>query len=278
MARGDLDDNDVHDLVLDLGSSLGVWVQMNQTSWLPLHPSSASLMAFGDFAGGGRDDVVVSFKGHGTWVWLDNTEWRQLHPKNPNPMTIWAESRLHDRFVASFPGEGVWTGSFDGRWQQIHQRDASFLLVADVRPERMPIPPFPPFPEPFNPPGREVVIGLAGAGVWVYDHNAVVWTRLHPFDVRSAVAGDLDGLGLDDLVIDFGPPYGLWILFNGGTWRPLHGFSAEHVALADLDGLGRDEIVIDFGALYGLWKYSTVSGWRPLLSGPIEDLLPGEFH
>jgi hypothetical protein len=79
-------------------------------------------------------------------------------------------------------------------------------------------------------------------------------------------------------VVDFGPPYGLWILFNRTSWAPLHGFSAEHVALADLDGLGRDEIVIDFGAPHELWEYSTVSGWRWLVSGPIEGMLPGVFH
>ena len=273
MARGDLDGNGVHDVVMDLDSGLGVWVWMNQSAWFPLHPMAASRMVVGDLDGNGRDDVVVAFRGDGLWAWLNNAEWQLLHPKTPDVMAIRPGAGL----AVGFPGEGVWLatrvsgGSYV--WRQIHPRDPSLLFVADLR------------PAPIGGslrvigPASEVAIGFVGAGLWTYDESFVpTWTNLHPFDVRSVAASDLDGRGLDDLVIDFGAPYGLWVVFNGTTWVPLHGFSSARVALADLDGLGRDEIVIDFGAPYGAWAYSTLSGWRPLVSGPIEGLVPGVFH
>ena len=96
--------------------------------------------------------------------------------------------------------------------------------------------------------------------------------------MKHLAAGDLDGRGSDDLVIDFGPPYGLWILYNDATWAPLHPFSVDGIVTADLDGLGRDEIVVNFGPPYGLWAYSTLTGWRQLHDSLIDDLLTGTFH
>mgnify|MGYP001489784053 FL=1 len=91
--------------------------------------------------------------------------------------------------------------------------------------------------------------------------------------------GDLDGTGHDDLVIDFGEPWGLWILANGTTWTHLHGLGAQHTVLADLDGRGRDEVMVDFGAPHGVWTFSTVTrAWQFLRNVRLEGLLPGTFH
>ncbi len=50
-------------------------------------------------------------------------------------------------------------------------------------------------------------------------------------------AGDLDGSGRDDAVIDLGPALGLWKWMNDSAWVPLHGLSPEDMVTGDLDGM-----------------------------------------
>ena len=61
-----------------------------------------------------------------------------------------------------------------------------------------------------------------GYGIWAYK-NGTTWSQIHPAAVTRLVAGDLDGNGVSDLVIDFGAAYGVWTLKNGTTagspWR-----------------------------------------------------------
>ena len=64
------------------------------------------------------------------------------------------------------------------------------------------------------------------------------------------VSGDLDGNGLDDLVVDFGSASGLRVWMNHATWRPLHALSPRHMVVGDLDNDGRDDVVADFA---GVW-------------------------
>ena len=97
-------------------------------------------------------------------------------------------------------------------------------------------------------------------------------------DVRHVVAGNLDSQGTDDLVIDFGAPYGLWVFANNTTWTPLHGFSAAHLLAADIDGRSGDEVLLDFGPPWGLWAYSRLTGWRVLHDWRIYGLGSGVLH
>ena len=77
------------------------------------------------------------------------------------------------------------------------------------------------------------------------------------------VAGDLDGNGRAELIIDFGDPYGLWV-WNNGTWSQLHGVSPDSMITADLDGNGRDDLIVDFGNQYGIWVLMNNTAWSLL--------------
>lgn len=46
--------------------------------------------------------------------------------------------------------------------------------------------------------------------------------------------GDLNGNGLDELIIDLGPQYGIWIYQDDGTWWQLHNVSPESMAAGEL--------------------------------------------
>ncbi len=50
-------------------------------------------------------------------------------------------------------------------------------------------------------------------------------------------AGDLDGSGKDDAVIDLGPGNGTWKWMNDSAWVALHGLSPEVMVSGNLDGL-----------------------------------------
>ena len=78
------------------------------------------------------------------------------------------------------------------------------------------------------------------------------WTNLHSVSPEDIVIGDLDGNGIDEVVIDFGIAYGLWVRFNNASWVPLHALSPSRIATGDLDNDPRDELIVDFPG-YGIY-------------------------
>jgi hypothetical protein len=86
---------------------------------------------------------------------------------------------------------------------------------------------------------------------------------------KSVIAADLDGNGIDEVVVDFGSSgakTGLWALMNNSGWVQLHETSPELIVACETDGDGRAELVADFGAqcLY-LLQYDEVGPWWQFL-------------
>ena len=79
------------------------------------------------------------------------------------------------------------------------------------------------------------------------------------------ITGNMDGNGLDDVIVDLGKKYGLWIRMNNSSWVKLHSVSPEHITAADMDGNGLDDVVCDIGA-NGLWIRMNNSSWVKLPS------------
>jgi hypothetical protein len=113
----------------------------------------------------------------------------------------------------------------------------------------------------------EIILEFPGDGLWRAYWNQVTdaqMFRLHPFPAAHIAAGDVDGNKKADLVIDFGPAYGVWLFRNDTSWSQLHGFSTEGFTLADRDATGKDEVVLDFGPAYGVWQYANDANWSQL--------------
>ena len=81
---------------------------------------------------------------------------------------------------------------------------------------------------------------------------------------EKSVTGDLDGNCQGELVIDFGPSFGIWVWQNNTRWVQLHGLSPEDMVIGDLDGNGRDDAIIDFGPAFGIWVWENNADWRLL--------------
>jgi hypothetical protein len=76
------------DLVVDLGTSQGLWTFRNNSLWLPFHAASAEQILLADRDGSGKDEIVVDFGSvFGVWEYANDAAWRQLHSLSPETMT-----------------------------------------------------------------------------------------------------------------------------------------------------------------------------------------------
>jgi hypothetical protein len=142
-------------------------------------------------------------------------------------------------------------------------------------------------PVVWSAPRGDVTIDFGPAqGIWAFKSLAV-WQLIHSFSPESAVSpslsggsamvtGDLDGNGLDDLVVDFGATYDVWVWTNHATWTPLKGLSPTRMVTGDLDGNGRDEVILDFPG-YGLWCWTNNTSWSQLHSSSVPQLATGQL-
>jgi hypothetical protein len=85
--------------------------------------------------------------------------------------------------------------------------------------------------------------------------------------------------GGDDLVIDFGPGFGTWMLHDGDTvngYALLHTGSPESIVTGDLDNNGIDEVILDFGAA-GIWVRVNNSSWSQLHTANPTRMVTGDL-
>src|SRR4249920_885320 len=110
---------------------------------------------------------------------------------------------------------------------------------------------------------QDVAVDFGPYGVWIL-RDLNTWELLNGLNPEGMVRGDLDGNGVDDLIIDFGSVHGLWAWMNHSTWARLNQFSPTLMATGNFDNTGRDGLVAVFEAnLYGtlLYRNNSWSGW-----------------
>jgi len=91
------------------------------------------------------------------------------------------------------------------------------------------------------------------------------------------VTGDVDNNGLDEVIIDFGATYGIWIRMNNSSWSQLHSLSPDSMVTGDMDNNGQDDVIIDFGNTYGLWVRMNNSSWVQLHSLSADSMVTGNI-
>ena len=95
--------------------------------------------------------------------------------------------------------------------------------------------------------------------------------KLHDLSPEAMITGDMDGNGLEDVIIDFGVD-GIWVRKNNANWVKLHDLSPEAMITGDMDGNGLDEVIFDFG-VHGIWVRMNNATWVKL-----HDLSPPSHH
>lgn len=264
-ATGDFDGNGHDDLAVNFGAPYGVYAWMNHATWQFIHPASPSVMAAGDLDNNGNDDLILVFPGYGVWRWVNTGAFNQIHGGDATKLAVGdIDGPGADDLVLDFPGYGLWLLSNNATFSQLHALNAASLAVADI-----------------NGSGRDdVVVGFTGYGLYAYrDNPAPGWVVLHALAPLLLAPGRLDTSTGEDLVVDFGAPYGLYALRNGATWSVLHPASAQSVTLADRTANAVDEVIIDFGAygIYMLTNFNTSTGWSQLHAGDPVGINTGRF-
>jgi hypothetical protein len=105
--------------------------------------------------------------------------------------------------------------------------------------------------------GDELVADFGAAyGLWHCD-SLTGWTQLNTVSPDLMLAADLEGDGVEELVVSF-KTYGLYLYREPGGWVRINNVIPEAITRF---GNG---LVADFGAAYGLWHYDSLRGWMQL--------------
>lgn len=128
----------------------------------------------------------------------------------------------------------------------------------------------------FNNQQTDLLIDYGAQGIFTLTAGGT-YTRIHPLDPELIATGDLDGTGLDELVIDFGPNYGVWIRWNGATWRQLNPLSPLNMTVGDIDNNGRADLVVTFPNI-GVWAFMNGVNFVQLHNGTPSRLLAARLN
>ena len=116
MATGDVDGSGQADLILDFPGA-GVWILLDNTSWIQLHTANVTAITTGDIDGNGQSEVILDFPAFGTWIHLNNSSWVQLHPLSPTQLTTGdLDADGKSEVIIDFAGLGVWAWLNNTSW------------------------------------------------------------------------------------------------------------------------------------------------------------------
>jgi len=136
------------------------------------------------------------------------------------------------------------------------------------------------------PPGGsvELTVRLDATGLMVGDYTVDINVDSNdPANPEIAVPVTLHVLDpsvlpfKNDVIIDFGPPTGIYAYLNNDSWTSLHSLSAESMVTGDLDNNGQDEVIIDFGPSYGIWLWMNNSARDQLHTLSPESMVTGDI-
>jgi hypothetical protein len=206
----------------------------------------------------GRDDLIMVFAGYGVWRWVDADTWTQLHGIDASLIAVNGPTLILD-----FPGYGLLTYSLAGGWRFLHPLNATTLLVKNLVDS---------FSGVFHFGINDVVVGFPTYGLWCFV-DQWVWIQLHQ------VTPTLTAAGSPGLVVDFGPPYGIWDKSNV-QWTQIQEMSAQSIVLTDRTADGQDDIIIDFRDGQGLWqmKNGALNSSSQLHVLSPRSVITGRFH
>ena len=82
ITTGDMDGNGQDEVIIDFGSDpYGIWIFMNNSTWVNLIDVSPEIITTGDIDGNGQDEVIIDAGSdpYGIWIFMNNSTWVKLH-------------------------------------------------------------------------------------------------------------------------------------------------------------------------------------------------------
>ena len=260
-----------NDVLMDFGSTNGMWAKYNNSTWTMLHGLSPTLIAVGDLDGTGKDEAIAVFAGYGVYARYDDAgDWLFLHSLVPSQIitaNLDGDAAGKDEVIAVFPGFGTYIRYNNiGAWVQLMGLEPQGIVIGDLDGN-----------------GKDELIGdfgdpaTGGFGVWGW-YNDTNWQQIANADAGVMATGELDGQGQDEFIAYF-PAFGaIWIKYNNAGWGFLLEVVPESIITGNLDddAAGKDEVIVDFG-IYGIWAKYNDTTWTMLLGVNPELLATGDL-
>jgi hypothetical protein len=207
IAAGDLDGDDVDDLIGIWPSQGGVWVKYSSDGTWEKISSTADWIGAGDMNGDGRDDLLGTWTGQGVY-YRDSAggDWIKLASAADKTACGDFDNDNKDDLVGIWPSQGgVWVKySSDGTWEKISST-ADWIECGDM-----------------NGDGTDDLLGTwTGQGVYYRNSADGDWIKMASAADKTT-CGDLDGDGTGDLIGIWPTQGGVWVKYSGtGAWELL---------------------------------------------------------
>lgn len=193
-----------------------------------------------------KDTLIADFgSAHGIYQYDEEGGWSKLSDADPLITTsLDIDGDDVTELVAAFQGYGTYLYD-DDSWSQI-----SAAVAEDIIPL-----------------GQQIAIDFGSAyGLYTYD-TTNGWERLSPDNPGQMTTWDMDGDGIEELVIVF-PGYGVYIYSD--SWTQINEIPADNVV-----GIEGGPLVADFGSAYGLWTWEQDNDWTQLSASDPREITLG---
>jgi len=226
-----------------------------------LTPSVADHIVYGQFDADPYHEVAYSVAGGGIWIQncdpadmvggvRDTSGW-QVTTDDSSPDLAAADLNGDglDEVIFTIPG-GAWAGTYANNRTfagntKIHGAPAALMASGQFDADA----------------SDELVLNFAGSGVWIHDGlnihgtGGASDTSIQPTPATSLGAGNVDGLGIDEVIYSLGDGSAAWHgvyvdpagVGAAGAHYKIQGLLADSIAAGDVDADGSEEILFGIG-------------------------------
>jgi PKD repeat protein/predicted secreted protein len=207
---GDVDGNGKDDLGCFFKADQKFWIRYDNGNWVDVPASAKDMICFdlGDLNKDGQADIVGSWT-FGTW-WKNTASgvWSKLSTMSPTYLAAGDfDGDGYCDMVGLYPTlSSLWIYQYNGnKWTQISKQ----INLNDLR------------TGDFDNDGKYEVLGSWDIGTWTFNPLTNAWVKHSNNQASVLCAGDINGLGKDDIVGDWTPSApGLWIKYlEDGLWK-----------------------------------------------------------